>query len=415
LNLHSLPLWVLLTGSVLSQAICAEEIIVIGDSWAEPVGRQLRIVLTEQGHPDVTVTTTPYWGGPRNLDTPEGFAAIEGWLEASPDANYLYMMMGQNNWLCCWTTAMIGTQEETDLFNSIISHTENVVAHIQSIRPDIKILWTAGEYLRPHRLGTPTQMNRNYDWMEDLAADYVRDRGKNMTLLEWNGLLQVTYGFNGVQYTEFDPNYTIPPGDPSLPDATLPSPAVAFENAAHPNTPGYKVMARALYDEYFDYTLNQQPFQINAGLNDAWYNPETGGQGFLITVFPDITQVFLAWFTFDTERPDPSVTAQLGDPGHRWLTALGPYLDNQAVLSISVTEGGVFDSATPSVSSRPDGEIILEFSDCENGTLSYDIPSIDRQGVIPIERITLDNVALCESLVDLLPDSQAVQQYSNRR
>jgi hypothetical protein len=27
--------------------------------------------------------------------------------------------------------------------------------------------------------------------------------------------------------------------------------------------------------------------QINAGLNDAWCNPDTDGQGFFITVFPD--------------------------------------------------------------------------------------------------------------------------------
>jgi hypothetical protein len=32
---------------------------------------------------------------------------------------------------------MIRTQEETELFNFIIEHNKNVVAHIQSIRPDI--------------------------------------------------------------------------------------------------------------------------------------------------------------------------------------------------------------------------------------------------------------------------------------
>jgi hypothetical protein len=37
----------------------------------------------------------------------------------------------------------------------------------------------------------------------------------------------------------------------------------------------------------------------------------------------------------------------------------------------------------------------LEFSTCNAGTLIYDIASIGRQGVVPIERITLDNVPLC--------------------
>jgi hypothetical protein len=38
---------------------------------------------------------------------------------------------------------------------------------------------------------------------------------------------------------------------------------------------------------------------------------------------------------------------------------------------------------------------MLEFSTCNAGTVTYDIPSVDRQGVIPIERIVLDNVPLC--------------------
>jgi hypothetical protein len=43
-----------------------------------------------------------------------------------------------------------------------------------------------------------------------------------------------------------------------------------------------------------------------------------------------------------------------------------------------------------------DGDILLEFSDCENGTVSYDIASLDLQGEIPIKRIALDNVPGCE-------------------
>jgi len=140
------------------------------------------------------------------------------------------------------------------------------------------------------------------------------------------------------------------------------------------------------------------PFLINGGLNDAWTNPETPGQGFFITVFPDIAKIFLAWFTYDTERPPQDVTSLLGDPGHRWLTAFGSYADNQAVLDIEVTQGGVFDAPNPATTQDLNGTIILEFSDCNAGAVSYDITSIDRQGVIPIERIALDNVLLCESL-----------------
>ena len=90
--------------------------------------------------------------------------------------------------------------------------------------------------------------------------------------------------------------------------------------------------------------------------------------------------------------------AMLGDPGHRWITAQGGYDGNEAVLDVWVTEGGVFDSETPRPERYRDGEILLEFMTCNSGTVSYDIPSIDRQGVVPIQRITLDNVGLCSSM-----------------
>jgi len=147
--------------------------------------------------------------------------------------------------------------------------------------------------------------------------------------------------------------------------------------------------------------VRNREFQINPGLNDAWYNPATDGQGFLVTVFPDIQEMFVAWFTFDTERPPEDVTAQLGDPGHRWLTAQGPYDDGgSATLTIFVTKGGVFDAAQPPATTDPagDGTMTIEFADCENGLVNYEITSLGISGEIPIQRIALDNVPLCEAL-----------------
>ena len=141
-------------------------------------------------------------------------------------------------------------------------------------------------------------------------------------------------------------------------------------------------------------------FKINPGLNDAWYNRTTNGQGFLITVFPSVKLMFLAWFTFDTERPPEDVSAHLGEPGHRWLTAQGPYDGDTANLVIYLTEGGVFDSPQPPASLDLDGygSMTLEFADCENGLVRYEITSLGLSGEIPIERVAPDNVSLCESL-----------------
>lgn len=140
-------------------------------------------------------------------------------------------------------------------------------------------------------------------------------------------------------------------------------------------------------------------FQINAGLNDAWYNPATDGQGFLVVAWEEIQVMFVAWFTYDLERPPGDVEAMLGDPGHRWLTAQGPYTGDTATLDIYVTRGGVFDSAEPPVDPPvKDGTMQVKFTSCNKGLVSYNIPSVSRSGEIPIERIVADNQALCEVL-----------------
>ncbi len=141
--------------------------------------------------------------------------------------------------------------------------------------------------------------------------------------------------------------------------------------------------------------------KINAGLNDAWYYPETDGQGFFITIFPDLGVVSLAWFTYDTELPADDVQANLGDAGHRWLTALGPIESNQVVMNIDITSGGIFDTATDIQHTDPpgsDGTIILTFDSCNSATVEYNIPSINRQGTVPIRRVADDNIVLCEAL-----------------
>jgi plastocyanin len=139
-------------------------------------------------------------------------------------------------------------------------------------------------------------------------------------------------------------------------------------------------------------------FAINTALSDAWFDPQTGGQGFFIIVWEDIETVFLSWFTFDTERPPQDVTAHLGEPGHRWLTAQGGYSGDTATLDVYETAGGVFDSPTPA----PDpallvGTINITWTGCNSGVLSYDLPSLSLSGDIPIERIVLDNVPACEA------------------
>lgn len=145
---------------------------------------------------------------------------------------------------------------------------------------------------------------------------------------------------------------------------------------------------------------NGEVFPINAGLNDSWFNPATPGQGFFITVFPDIEMMFLAWFTYELERPPEDVTAMLGGPGHRWLTAFGPYSGDTAMLDIEVTTGGTFDSPTPETMQVIDGSMTVTFTGCNAGSVEYNIPSVSVSGTVPIERIAGDNIPFCESMAN---------------
>jgi hypothetical protein len=138
---------------------------------------------------------------------------------------------------------------------------------------------------------------------------------------------------------------------------------------------------------------------INPGMNDAWFNAETAGQGFFFNVFPDLELFFLSWFTYDVERPDDTVEAILGEPGHRWVTAFGDWEGNKVTLDVELTTGGVFDSEEPAVDQTPGyGTIMIVFHNCNSATLTYNFPDLGLSGEIELTRITDDNVALCEEL-----------------
>ena len=139
-------------------------------------------------------------------------------------------------------------------------------------------------------------------------------------------------------------------------------------------------------------------FGINPGMNDAWFDPVTAGQGFFIVVFEDQGLVFLSWFTYDTERPPQDVTAILGEPGHRWVTAQGPYSGDTATLDVFISFGGVFDSPVPAVGPpEAHGTMIIKWNDCHTAMLTYDMPSTG-PGSVPLQRIVPDNAAVCEAL-----------------
>jgi cyclophilin family peptidyl-prolyl cis-trans isomerase len=144
------------------------------------------------------------------------------------------------------------------------------------------------------------------------------------------------------------------------------------------------------------------PFEMNLGLSDIWYDPATDGQGFSIYVWPTIGKVILSWFTYDTELPAENTPSQLGWAGQRWINALGDINGNTSVMDVDMTSDGIFDTPT-TVVHTPNGTITLTFDSCNSGVVEYDLPSINRQGTVPIQRVVGATIELCEELAGIAP------------
>lgn len=406
---HSAPWRV---GSALMQAIVlgcviasptlrADRILLVGDSWGWRRQESLNAVIVDNhGHQNVQISVPPKILFSNQLAASSGLQTLTKWLTDYPDTTVVHLSMGDNE--LSITPEQIGTQYEADVHAAIIRNVDIAVDHILSIAPEVRIVWSGYDFFRPRPYPKPAESNEIHQRFGQACADYAAAKDPRIIYSDLYGALQVAFGFDGVQHSTFDPSYAIPAGDPSLPDPQWPSPFEAYNprDTDHPNPAGWRALAEAQYASYYGPLLEAAELQINAGLNDAWYNPATSGQGFLITVFPVVKQMFVAWFTYDTERPTEDVEAVLGEPGHRWLTAQGPYAGNTATLTIYVTEGGVFDAVEPRARNDGigDGTMTIEFADCGEGLVTYEIASPHLSGEIPIQRIVNDNVAQCEAL-----------------
>jgi len=374
----------------------AARILVVGDSWGVAAGPALQAALVENGSVHTVANIAVVGETAANLNTPALLADITAALEDNDDATLVHLSIGGNDFLGTWNSSFSSNAEE-QLIADIMEDITAIVEHILAQRPDIRIYWSSYDFPRPLIIGTPEEVNLASKRFSEKAQAFADETGDRLSYGDFNGLAQVVYGFDGNQVTAFDPPQAIPAGDPSLPDPKYPGPASAYADFIHLTPEAYLMLANRQYDEFYASALGERIFQMNPGLNDAWFNPATNGQGFFITVFPDLGVVSLAWFTYDTELPAEDAQSNLGDPGHRWLTAVGGYADNRAVLDVYNTYDGLFDSGEE-VTQELYGTMVLEFTGCNSGTVEYDIPSIGLKGKVEIERVAGDNIALCEAL-----------------
>ena len=376
----------------------AARVLVVGDSWGVAAGPALQQVLIDHGSTDQVASIAVGGETAANINTPQWLQQITAALQDNPDAEVVHLSLGGNDFLGNWN-AFLSQEQEDLLVAGILEDISAIVDHILEQRPDLRIYWSSYDFPRPLIIGQPVDVNNASLRFSAQAQALADARGDALVYGDFNGLTQIAYGFDGVQSSAYDPAFAIPPGDPSLPDPRYPGPASAYADPIHLTEEAFLLLAESQYEDFYQALLG---FQVIAGLNDAWYNRATAGQGLLITVFPVRKEVFLAWFTYDTERPAEEVTAILGEPGHRWLTAQGSYAGDTADLTLYLTAGGVFDAAQPPGVTDPAGygSMQIRFADCTEGLVTYEIPSLGISGEFPIERIVQDNVPLCESLAE---------------
>ncbi|MCF6289267.1 MAG: peptidylprolyl isomerase [Proteobacteria bacterium] len=145
----------------------------------------------------------------------------------------------------------------------------------------------------------------------------------------------------------------------------------------------------------------EEPFNMNIGINGAWYNQDTSGQGILIELLPrqDTNDLaFMAWFTFDTQQPDESITANIGNAGHRWMTGLGEVdtANNSITFDLTLTSGGLFDNELDVTNTVIAGSMTMTFTDCANATVTYDLTEQELSGSFSVIRVTSD-IELCKN------------------
>jgi|GEM_PF-1093934 len=120
------------------------------------------------------------------------------------------------------------------------------------------------------------------------------------------------------------------------------------------------------------------------GWTGAWYNPATSGQGIILEVYPDtggagVGTLGGGWFTFSTTVG--------GEEQKRWITLQGQVRSDSASANLDLynATGGNFNAA-PVVAADHIGYAVLNFSDCQHGSLSYSIIG-GATGNVPLTRI----------------------------
>lgn len=126
------------------------------------------------------------------------------------------------------------------------------------------------------------------------------------------------------------------------------------------------------------------PDAIQYGHTGAWHDADKPGQGFIVEVMPNQTQLIATWFSYDFAD-----VLGNGRQSPMWLAAIGPIIGNQANLQVVLTTGGRIDQAG-GITNTVIGTLRLTSASCTAMQADYDltINANHQTGRIPLSRIT---------------------------
>ncbi len=225
------------------------DIVVFGDSWANRLAAPLQQAITSGGIPDITVLNAAFEGeradGLSSNDPAIGLPYISATLAANPDAALVHLSIGGND-LFDGILFINFDSVVNALIDRIVDDTEAIVNHILTVRPEAEIYHSGYDFLRPIPFTQVPRVNevllRLDTRLTNLAA-----ATPGYTYQGYYGWAQVNFGY---------PDLGLPPGDPSLPNPNLPSPAFTFIDEIHYTPAVYVPFAQTLYDNFYDARLD---------------------------------------------------------------------------------------------------------------------------------------------------------------
>lgn len=160
------------------------------------------------------------------------------------------------------------------------------------------------------------------------------------------------------------------------------------------STTGWPVQSfSGLFDDPRFVPLGQE------ALSGFWYAPATTGQGFSMQFFPELSGIFMPWFTFDAGEGNSPQRL-------RWYVLEGGINagDGEALLPIAEVTGGRFDQ--PGQQKTIVGAARLRFESCEHGLLDYrfdDQHNEGAQGTAVLQRMLPSTYDCLEGDGGILP------------